>query len=125
MAANLSGFKAFGHVKRQSIKDEIEFERRSAAYQRVEQQADENGADPQTRLMMRSRVPTGIRLFEHGICEWNQLVRRELDNRWTNLSENEKRQWDEFAQVAVTRGMLRAEDVRDLLHSEPQLIATN
>ncbi len=125
LAENLSGFKAFGHVKRQSIKDEIEFERRSAAYQRVEEQADENGADLQTRRAMRSRVAHGSRLFERGICEWNELVRREVANRWNNLSESEKGQWNQFAQVAVSRGKLRAEEVRHLLHSEPQLIATN
>ena len=125
MAANLSGRKAFGHVNRLRIKDEIEAERRSAAYQRAEEQANEIGANPQTRREMRLRVAHGSRLFDGGICEWNALVKQEVANRWANLSESERRQWDGFAQIAVARGKLRAEEVRSLHAREPQLIATN
>ena len=125
MAANLSGFKAFGHVKRQIVKDDLEDERRSAAYQKVEEQADEIGADTKTRRAMRLRVAHGSRLFDGGICEWNALVKQEVANRWANMPENEKTEWLAFARVAAARGQVRAEEVRVLFAREPQLIATN
>ena len=117
----LSGYKAYCHVNKRQVKDELKAESRSAAYLRAEARADEIGADPQVRRTMRLRAGQGY--WPDGLYTPSALqIRNALSDRWTNLPDIVKTDWEEFASEATARGQVHAEGVRRLLENEPQFV---